>query len=49
VKALNLRLTDFAADIVRVAEAYTTAMLADPALQNKCDLAYPGYSGPKLN
>ena len=41
VKALNLRLTDFAADIVRVAESYTTAMVTNAAMQTTCELVYP--------
>jgi hypothetical protein len=41
VKALNLQLTAFAADIERVAQDYTTAMSNDPTLQTKCEDVYP--------
>jgi hypothetical protein len=41
VKALNIRLTEFAADIQRVAETYTKAMSVDPALRNNCEQVYP--------
>jgi hypothetical protein len=41
VKALNVRLTDFAADIERVARDYTTALSSDPSLQAKCEAVYP--------
>jgi hypothetical protein len=41
VKALNVQLTAFAADIQRVAHDYTAAMTKDPTLQSKCEGAYP--------
>jgi hypothetical protein len=41
VKALNIRLTVFSAEILRVAETYTAAMIADPTLRNNCELVYP--------
>ena len=40
VKALNVQLTAFATDILRVAEHYTAAMTKDPTLQSKCEGAY---------
>jgi hypothetical protein len=40
VKALNVQLTAFAADILRVAHDYTAAMTTDPTLQSKCQVAY---------
>jgi hypothetical protein len=42
VKALDVRLTMFAGDVLRVAEAYTTAMRADPTLRARCESVYPG-------
>jgi hypothetical protein len=41
VKALNIQLTELAADIQRVAETYTKAMSAAPALRNNCERVYP--------
>jgi hypothetical protein len=40
VKVLNVQLIAFAADIVRVAEDYTTMMAKEPTLQSKCEGAY---------
>lgn len=42
VKALNVRLTNLSADVVRVARAYTTEMLGDPMLRHRCEAAYAG-------
>jgi hypothetical protein len=41
VKALNVQLTAFAADIPRVADDYTATMTKDPMLQSKCEGAFP--------
>jgi hypothetical protein len=41
VKALNLQITRFAADILQVAKDYTTKMSTDPALQTNCVGVYP--------
>jgi hypothetical protein len=41
VKALNVQLTAFASDTLRVAEDYTATMTKDPTLQSKCEGAYP--------
>ncbi|MDX1885820.1 hypothetical protein [Mycolicibacterium sp. 120270] len=41
VKALNLQITQLAADILRVAKDYTTKMNTNRALQIKCEGAYP--------
>ena len=41
VKALNLQITQFAADILQVAKDDTTKMSTDPALQTNCEGAYP--------
>jgi hypothetical protein len=49
VIALNLNITAFAADIQRVAGAYLTAVSADPALQTKCEEAYPAIEVQTLN
>lgn len=42
VMAININITEFAADIQRVAGAYLAAMKASPTLQTKCEDAYPG-------
>jgi hypothetical protein len=41
VKALNLWLTVFAADVLRVVEAYTAAMSANKVLRVHCESVYP--------
>lgn len=41
VKALNLQITQFAADNLQVAKDYTTKMSTDPALQTNCEGTYP--------
>lgn len=48
VMTLNLRLTTFADDIVRVATAYTTAMSSDPVLRSNCEDVYPGVIVQRL-
>jgi len=48
VKALNLQLTAFAADILRVAKDYTATMAKDPTLQSKCEGAYPNIRVQQL-
>lgn len=40
VKALNVQLTAFAGDILRVAQDYTATMAKVPTLQSKCEGAY---------
>lgn len=41
VMALNVQLTAFAADVERVARAYTAALSGDPELQAKGEVVYP--------
>jgi hypothetical protein len=41
VKALNLNITTFAADILRVAHAYTAKLAVDPTLQANSEAAHP--------
>jgi hypothetical protein len=41
VKALNLNITEFADDILRVAQSYTTALGANSSLQANSEAAYP--------
>ena len=41
VKALNVQLTAFAADILRVAKDYAAETRKDPTLQSNCELVYP--------
>lgn len=41
IKALNIHIPSLAADINNVSESYVTAMLADPALQQKVQDVYP--------
>ena len=48
VKALNVKLTAFAADILRVAKAYTASTIKDPTLQSKCEGAYPNIRVQQL-
>jgi hypothetical protein len=48
VKALNVQLTAFAADILRVAKAYTATLDRDPTLQSKCEGAYPNIRVQQL-
>ena len=48
VKALNLQLTAFAADILRVAKDYTATMAKDPTLQSKCEGGYPNIRVQQL-
>lgn len=41
VKALNLNITEFADDILRLAQSYTTALGANSSLQANSEAAYP--------
>jgi hypothetical protein len=49
VKALNLQITQFAADILQVATDYTTKMSTDAALQSNCEGACPAIQVQTLN
>ncbi|OBK42078.1 hypothetical protein [Mycobacterium kubicae] len=48
VKALNVRLKDFSADIYQSAINYTTAMRQDAALRSNCELVYPTLRAQEL-
>lgn len=41
VRALNLQITQFAADVLQVAKDYTTKMTTNSTLQTNCEGAYP--------
>lgn len=48
VMVLNLDIMMFAADIMRAAQVYATAMKADPTLQTNCEAVYPSVRVQRL-